>query len=180
MPKTRFDWTVITILAALLGTAWIHISRVPPEGAVAADRPPAPQVGHPAPDFTLTTIEGERISLEDLRGQAVLINFWATWCGPCAAEMPDIQDVYEAYAEDGFVVLAIDDAESERIVQAYVDDLGLTFPIAIDVARDVQLSYQVRAMPTSYFIDKDGIVRQVVFGSMTRPVIEDNVEEMVR
>jgi peroxiredoxin len=168
------------MVVALLGTAWIGVSRVPAEDINPSGRPPAPQIGHPAPDFTLTTLEGETVTLSDLRGQAVLINFWATWCGPCRIEMPDIESVYDQYADEGFVVLAVNDAEPAGLVSAYVTDLGLSFPIVMDPTRDVQHLYQVRAFPTSYFIDRDGVVQEAIFGSMTRPVIEDRVEDLMR
>lgn len=180
MPRTRFDWIVVTLVVALLGTAWIGLSRVPADDINPNGRPPAPQIGHPAPDFTLTTPDGETVSLGDLRGQAVLVNFWATWCGPCRVEMPDIQSVYDRYGDEGLVVLAVNDAEPEALINSYVDELDLTFTILMDPTRDVQRVYQVRAFPTSYFIDRDGIIQDAIFGSMTRPVIEDRVEQIVR
>jgi len=180
MPNTRFDWIVVTVVVALLGTAWIGLSRVPAKGINPNGRPPAPQIGHPAPDFTLTTLDGDTVSLGDLRGQVVLINFWATWCGPCRAEMPDIESVYNQYRDEGFVVLAVNDAEPEQIASAYVDELGLTFPVVMDPAREAQRLYQVRAFPTSFFIDEDGVIQEAIFGSMTRPVIQDRVADLVR
>lgn len=180
MPRTRFDWIVLTVVVTLLGAAWIGVTRVPEEEINPVGRPPAAQIGHPAPDFTLTTLDGEAVSLSDLRGQAVLINFWATWCGPCRVEMPDIESVYNQYRDDGLVVLAVNDAEPDGLVSGYVNDLGLSFPIGMDPSREVQRLYQVRAFPSSYFIDREGVIQEAIFGSMTRPVIEDRVKDIVR
>ena len=179
MPNSRFDWIIVTIVVAVLGVAWIGVSRVSAEAINPNGRPPAPQIGHPAPDFTLTTLDGETVQLSDLRGQAVIINFWATWCGPCLREMPDIQTVADKY-EDDLLVLAVNDAEPEGLVSSYITDLSLRFDILMDPTRDVQRLYQVRAFPTTFFIDKDGIVSDAVFGSMTRPIIENRVSAIVR
>jgi peroxiredoxin len=180
MPKTRFDWIVVTIVVALLGAAWIGVSRVSAEDINPTGRPPAPQIGHPAPEFTLTTPEGDTVSLSDFRGQAVLLNFWATWCGPCRVEMPDIESVYNQYSDEGFVVLAVNDGEPPGLVSAFVNELGLSFPILMDPSWEVQQTYQVRAFPTTYYIDREGIIQEAIFGSMTRPVIEDRVKQIMR
>lgn len=179
MPKTRFDWVVVTIVVALLGTAWISFSRVSPADANPNGRPPAPQTGHPAPDFTLTTLDGEEITLRELRGNPVVINFWGTWCGPCRAEMPAIEAVYNQYRDEGLVVLAINDAEPPNLVNAFVTDLGLTFPIVMDPQREVQFLYMVRAFPSTYFVDREGVIQRAVYGSMTQPVIDGHVREII-
>jgi thiol-disulfide isomerase/thioredoxin len=111
-------------LTVLLSIAWILMSRVPgPIDPTAA--PPAPRAGFRAPDFTLTTLDGETVTLSDLRGQPVLINFWATWCPPCRAEMPAIQAAYEQYAAQELVVLGVDMAESPQTVAGFVQESSL-------------------------------------------------------
>ena len=90
-----------------------------------------------APDFTLATLDGGSIQLSDLRGQPIFINFWASWCGPCRAEMPHIQAAYETYSDDGLIVLGVDQLESPPPVAQFVDEYSLTFPIPLDSDGDV-------------------------------------------
>jgi len=104
-----------------------------PEAAPTPTRPPiglAP--GYVAPELTLTDLEGKTVRLSDLRGQPVLINFWAMWCTFCRIELPEMEEVYQEHKNNGFVILAIDVQEEPAQVQAFVDELGLTFPIFID------------------------------------------------
>jgi peroxiredoxin len=116
----------------------------------------APDVGALAPDFRLRSVEGRSVHLVDYRGQVVLLNFWATWCGPCRIEMPAIQDRYERYREQGLVVLAVNFDEPAQQVAAFRDDLGLTFPILLDPGARVQDLYRNRGYPT-FFVDRGGV-----------------------
>jgi cytochrome c biogenesis protein CcmG/thiol:disulfide interchange protein DsbE len=117
------------------------------------------QVGQRAPDFTAQLLDGQTVSLSDFRGHPVLINFWATWCGPCREEMPDFQTVYAAYHTDGFVVLAVNAMEGKGDVAAFVDKLGITYPVALDesgmINRDL---YNRVGYPTSFLLDKNGVI----------------------
>ena len=165
-----------------------------PEGEVAdftgklpgpADGPPQVSFGGiapgtEAPDFTLPTLDGEMVSLASYRGQPVLLNFWATWCPPCRAEMPAMQRVYETYRDDGFVVLAVNVRESEEPVRAFIEELGLTFPILMDEKGDVTNTYRVYGLPTTYFLDREGRVYRVQVGAMTEEFMETTVKELVR
>jgi peroxiredoxin len=135
----------------------------------------APVEGSRAPDFQLQTLDGQRVRLSELRGQVVLINFWATWCAPCRLEMPAIQDRYE---RGGFEVLAVDFDESPELVQAFVNELGLSFPVLLDPGADIQKLYQVRGYPTSFFIDTEGIIRIIQIGIMTEEELDANLQEL--
>lgn len=142
---------------------------IPPKPTVAlaerptrvSPQPTAPPVGlekgNTAPDFTLTDLEGNQVTLSDLRGQVVMINFWATWCGFCRVELPVIQSVYETHRDSGFVVLAIDVQESAKLVGAFVEDMGMTFPVLLD-SGEVTYLYDVRGLPMSFFIDQNGVI----------------------
>lgn len=121
--------------------------------------------GKPAPDFTLKNLEGEDVSLSDYKGKLVLLNFWATWCGYCDLEMPDLQKL-DAENED-LVVLAIDVQEDRDIVQEYITDGGYTFEVALDQDGSLAQTYLVSGYPTSYFIDKEGLLIGAVPGMMT-------------
>ena len=135
------------------------VPTVPPVGT---------KLGDTAPDLTLADLTGERVSLSDYRGQPVMINFWAVWCGFCRVELPEMQAVYEEYADRGFVILAVDVQEERSLVQPFVDELGLTFPVLLDGKSEVTRSYQVRGLPTSYFVDQNGVVVGVQVGPVDR------------
>ncbi len=136
-------------------------------GGSTATPAPAPVLSAPAPDFTLADLSGAAVSLADLRGRPVLINFWATWCGPCRIEMPAIQRRYETYQAQGFSVLAVDAGEPAADVSAFVQEYQLTFTILLDPALKVNDLYRVRGYPTSYFVDRAGYVRALHIGSMS-------------
>jgi peroxiredoxin len=149
-------------------------------GALAACSPaflsaPAPEVGAVAPEISLQSLQGELMSLVDLRGQVVLINFWATWCGPCKLEMPAIQ---ARYNDGGFAVLAVDFNEPADRVQAFVDDLDLSFPILLDPGGLVQEQYRVRGYPTTFFVDADGIIRVLHIGEMSEEILDQYLAQM--
>lgn len=175
----RATWHSLMALSLILSVAWILMSRIPEQSDPSA-APPAPRTGFRAPDFTLATLGGETVTLSDLQGQAVLINFWATWCPPCRAELPAIQAAYERYADQGLVVLAVDMAESPQTVAAFAQRFGLSFPIPLDRDGQVANQYRVRAIPTSFFVDREGVVRSVFTGPMNGPLIEDRLTRVMR
>jgi cytochrome c biogenesis protein CcmG/thiol:disulfide interchange protein DsbE len=140
----------------LLGFINSHIINPAPSG---------PVIGSPAPDFSLMDIKGETVHLSSLRGKPVLINFWATWCVPCAEEMPMIESMYEKERSQ-IEVLAVNADESNQKVQVYISNMGLTFLVLLDPGGNVQSLYRLRGYPTSFFIDRDGVVRAEHIGSM--------------
>ncbi len=165
-----------------LGAAWVALS-MPPAGSVTQGKVPAPRQGFLAPDFELQDIQGQAVRLSDLRGKPVLLNFWASWCPPCQAEMPDMQKVYDSYAARGFVVLAVNttyqDSQSEaaRFAQAH----ALTFPILLDQTGDASHRYEIRSMPTSFFIDRQGIIQTVVVGGpMSEGLLRSEAERLLK
>jgi len=136
-----------------------------------------PSVDEPAPDFTLTNLEGTSLRLDDLRGKNVLINFWATWCGPCRQEMPMIEAAYQAYAPD-LVVLAVNIGEEPWRVKKFVHDLGLSFEVLMDEDNQVQNLYRVRAYPTTYLVDTQGVVRAQHIGLLSEAQLEKYLERV--
>jgi thiol-disulfide isomerase/thioredoxin len=142
----------------LIFTRWI--------GSAWADAPSlVPEINRTASDFELETLSGEKIHLADLRGKPVVINFWATWCGPCRIEMPLLQKYYDLYSPD-VAVLAINYDEPVEKVRSYIEELGLSFPILLDPHTKVENLYYVRAFPTTFFLDADGIIRYQHIGAL--------------
>jgi cytochrome c biogenesis protein CcmG/thiol:disulfide interchange protein DsbE len=154
----------ISILALLVGAIWIWVSRAAPDET--SSQIPAPRPGFLAPDFSLQTTDGETIKLSELRGHPVLINVWASWCGPCRSEMPAMERVYQEYRDQGVEILGVNSTiqDDPLKAEAFAKQIGLTFPILLDTAGEVTKAYQVRALPTSFFLDTDGIIQEVVVG----------------
>ncbi|MBA7693398.1 Thiol-disulfide oxidoreductase ResA [subsurface metagenome] len=126
---------------------------------------PAPQVGKPAPDFQLPNLEGQVVSLSDFRGKPVLLNFWATWCSPCRFEMPFIQSIFEESSDTGLVILAVDIGEAPSTVKDFIQSGNFSFPVLLDTSQDVALEYNIRGIPTTFLIDKDGIIQEIRVGA---------------
>jgi peroxiredoxin len=135
----------------------------------------APIVGAQAPDFALLDLEGELVRLADLRGHPILINFWATWCGPCRLEMPIMQQRFEEFGDQGLIILAVNFDEPQAIVQAFNREIGLTFPILLDPGAEVQRRYRMRGYPASFFVDQDGIIQAHHIGLMTQDQLDENL-----
>ena len=125
------------------------------------------RVGNLAPDFQLQNLDGQTVSLSDFRGKPVLINFWATWCPPCRSEMPYIQEIYEdkEWSDKGLVILAVDIGESSSKVEEFMQSLNLSFTVLLDTKEDVAQRYNITSIPTTFFIDKDGIIQDKVIGA---------------
>ncbi|MDZ5473811.1 TlpA disulfide reductase family protein [Bacillus sp. 31A1R] len=130
------------------------------------------EVNHRAPEISLTTLEGNVVSLEDYKGKKILLNFWASWCPPCKAEMPDMQEMYENQSSEDFVVLAVNLTNTEskglKVVKEFVESKKLTFPILLDEKGRATSDYNVLTYPTSYFIDTDGVIRSKVLGAISK------------
>lgn len=134
--------------------------------------------GDPAPDFSYTLSDGTTHQLSQLRGNKVLINFWATWCPPCRMEMPDLQKSFHTHRQEGFMVLAISqDKERERIAP-FVSKFQLAFPVIADPEGAIARRYGVRALPMSFFINTDGTIDSWVLGAVSERLIEERLNAM--
>ncbi|MEC0300186.1 redoxin domain-containing protein [Peribacillus frigoritolerans] len=137
------------------------------------------RIGAKAPNFSLKTLDGKQVELSDYEGKKVMLNFWATWCPPCKKEMPDMEK-YTQQAGDDVVVLAVN-IDPENDVQAFVEDNGITFTIPLDsqsAKNPVNERYKILSIPTTYFIDKKGIIRNKVISAMTLKDMERNINSM--
>ncbi len=178
MPKTRQAWMIMTIVVAVVGSVWAMLNRVPVELQNPSGRPPAPQAGHLAPDFTLTMEDGEQIALSDFRGTPVVLNFWATWCGPCRAEMPAFESIWRE--SDGQVqFIGVNVQESAAQVSAFATGLGISYPLPLDPNAAIARVYRVRAFPTTLFIDEQGVIQEMILGQVNEPSLDANVSNLL-
>ena len=119
----------------------------------------AAEEGAPAPDFTLKTLDGSNLKLSEQRGTVILLNFWASWCGPCRTEMPLLDDLYQEYRDYGFTVLGVNLDENRDQADRLLDKIPVTFPVLFDPQNSTSETYGVDAMPTTVLIDRNGVVR---------------------
>ena len=172
-------WTITFFSILLLGSGWLWVSRLPVDASPDVNAP-QPAVGHPAPDFTLTRFgTGEKVNLSDLRGKPLILNFWATWCGPCRAEMPALQAAYERYGDD-LLVVGVDQGEEGAVVGPFLDEFGITFPILLDGDMAVGREYRIMGLPTTFFIDSQGIIRGVHAGQINSAILAEGIVDMAR
>lgn len=171
---------ILYLLLLIAGASWIALSA---NTTTTTDGVSAPQAGFAAPDFTLSTPTGETYTLSELRGQAVLVNLWATWCPPCRAEMPAIEKMYQEYKDQGFIVLAVDMTYQDNPLNVvpFIQEYNLTLPILLEETGDVAALYQLRSLPSSYFIDRAGIIREVVIGGpMSEALLRTRIEQILQ
>jgi peroxiredoxin len=131
-----------------------------------------------APDFTLKSHEGVNIKLSELRGQVVMVNFWASWCGPCRQEMPLLQQLYDRYQSLGFALLGVNVDEDQAAANKILKELPVSFPILYDKRSKVSKAYQVKAMPSTFIVDRDGRIRYLHKGY--KPGYEDEYQQQIR
>ena len=139
---------------------------------------PAVVPSGPAPDFTLRSMNGPNLRLQEQRGQVVLVNFWATWCGPCRQEIPHLNRLYDKYRASGFVLLGVNIDEDARAAADLAAKLGVKFPVLLDTDKKVSRLYDMSAMPATVVIDKDGRVRYIHRGY--RDGFEQTYDQQIR
>ena len=181
MLKTRFEWSILIVVVALVGGMWVVYSQEPPTRDSFVTLTEAPIVGYLAPTFTLDSVTGELVDLATMMAetkQPIVLNFWATWCGPCRIEMPHLQQVSEEF-NGRITILGINQGESATAVANFQAEFSLTYPLLIDNDNQVNSLYLVRSLPTTIFIDADGIVQEVIIGTISRAVLEDRIDDLL-
>ena len=177
-------WEILMIVSLAAGILWTVASRVPSAVGAPLSSAPSPREGFLAPDFTLDTLDGNKITLSELRGKIVVINMWATWCPPCRAETPALEKSYEQYKDSGAVILGVDLTNQDSLsdVKAFVREFSLTYPILLD--RDGSVSdtlYQIKGLPSTFFVNREGIIRTVVVGGpMSETFIRSKIEALLK
>jgi peroxiredoxin len=141
---------------------------------------PAPIIGYPAPDFTLIDLDGNAVRLVDYRGKVVFLNFWATWCPPCRIEMPAMEELYQEYKDKDVVIIGVDLGESRSSVQSFVEENDYSWTFVIDSTGEVARDYMVTLIPSSFFVDGDGIIRALQVGAMSKTTMEVRLAEAMR
>jgi cytochrome c biogenesis protein CcmG, thiol:disulfide interchange protein DsbE len=175
-------WVKISIAILSVGIVWIGLtSLLTPNGETG--QLIAPRPGFLAPDFSLTALDGKTYQLSQQHGKVVVVNLWTTWCAYCNTEMPAFQQAYDSFQNSLDVsFLAINSTSQDTLtsVQAFVDQRRLSFPILLDTAGQAAHNYQIRALPTTFFIDRNGIVRNIVIGGpLTEAMIKSQVQSLL-
>ena len=161
----------ISILPVLLAVGGlVSVAAVDAQPPQAVKRAPVErgivQIGDEAPNFMLRDLAGNVISLSQLRGKVVLLNFWATWCGPCRVEMPAMEQLYRTLPRREFEILAVStDSQGAAVTRPFQKQMGFTFPILHDSEYQVGLAYGARTIPITFMLDRQGVVRQKIFGA---------------
>ena len=172
--RTKLITALSIVMVAMLGLIWTVVGEE-------AKLKVAPKVGHLAPPFELVDPSGEMISLEDFKGKAVIVNFWATWCPPCKAEMPDLQAFYDENKEKGIVVIGVDQAENAKTVNKFLQEFEtvITYPIVLDTRKKVSRDYRIFGLPSTFFIDREGVVQAVWPGFLNTEVLEEKAVKIL-
>lgn len=174
-------WSSFSALVLLLGLAWIGLTAwlapMPAQNGA-----PVPHPGFLAPDFSLQNANNETTRLSDLLGKVVVINFWASWCTPCQAEMPALQNTFEHFSADKVAILAVNATAQDNLQSAvtFLDARGLTMPVLFDLNGSATTLYQVRGFPTTVFIDGNGIIRDLIIGGpLSQPLLISKIEGLL-
>lgn len=174
LAPAAFLWLGIGFVAVGI-LLWLGLRAAPEEGGVSLNA----AAGSLAPDFKLNTLDGTEVTLANYKGEVVVVNFWATWCPPCRAEMPGIQAVYDAYENEGLVVLAVNAQEDQDTIQAFVMETGLTFPILPDPYGQAIREYGVRSFPATFVIDREGRIDTIHQGQITPEELEALIKPLL-
>ena len=149
---------LISVIIAALVFGGLSAGCTPAQGT---------RTGNLAPDFQLAGLDSQPVSLSDFRGNSVLLNFWASWCGPCKAEMPYLQMMHEEWSSKGLIILAVDIGENPSTASEFVEKYALSFRVLLDTDQEVALKYNIRSIPTTFFIDEDGKIRDTRIGAFS-------------
>lgn len=161
------------------------LPTTPPPTTISPNTTQNEMVGKLAPDFQLNDMDGKSVSLSDLRGKAVLLNFWATWCPFCQAERPTIQQIYQEWQSKGLVVLTVDiinsrTTETPANLADFMQKNNYSFPVLLDVNQLATISYHIKSTPTNILIDKDGIIREISLGAYSsKAAMEDSLNKIL-
>jgi cytochrome c biogenesis protein CcmG/thiol:disulfide interchange protein DsbE len=165
VPATVILISTVAIIDRVVHTNAVAVSQATvTKAAMQNDVKVGNKIGFTAPDFTLPTVDGREMSLSDYRGRPVILNFWATWCGPCRYEVPAFKAFYERYPEEEVVIIAVSTQDDPDSARGYAIRDGLKFVIPVDPRGIVAGLYNVRGLPTTYIIDENGVIKSIKIG----------------
>ncbi|MEK6575854.1 MAG: TlpA disulfide reductase family protein [Chloroflexota bacterium] len=138
-----------------------------------------PRASGMAPDFSLTGFDGRTVALSQLRGQVVIINFWASWCPPCREEAAYLEQTWRKYQGQGVVFIGVDWVDTEKEALAYIDEFDITYPNGPDMGTRIAQAYRIQGVPETFYVDKSGRLRGVHIGPLQSPALDDKIEELL-
>jgi len=154
-------------LIALLGWGLVQASKTPLEEGM-------------APDFTLTSFDGRTYTLSDLRGQVVIINFWASWCPPCREEAAYLESTWRKYKDQGVIFIGVDYADAEKPALEYIDEFDITYFNGPDLGTRISQQYNIKGVPETYYVAKDGTLRGNHIGPLFSPELDNRIDELLK
>jgi len=171
---------ILVVTLTLILSVGLAITGCSSNSASSTQSTQGTEVGDQAPDFQLDNLEGTSVSLSDFRGNPVMLNFWTTWCSPCVHEMPAIQSMYEEQSIKGLVLLAVNLGGTSSQVKEFLHSHNLSLPVLLDIDREVAQEYGIRAIPTTFFIDEEGIIQVVKVGAFpNKEAIENDLDKIM-
>jgi cytochrome c biogenesis protein CcmG, thiol:disulfide interchange protein DsbE len=170
-PKTKRTGVIVTfaVILALLGLLAWGLRKVQA----------GPLSNGIAPDFTLTTFDGRTVTLSELRGQVVIINFWASWCVPCREEAAYLEETWRKYQDQGVVFIGVDWVDTEKEALAYIDEFNITYLNGPDLGTRIAQAYNIQGVPETFFVAKNGEIRGVHIGPLKSPELDEKIEELL-
>lgn len=162
-------WFILGLVLLLLGVVAVQLVRVQQ----------GPLTSGPVPDFTLTTFDGEEIQISALRGQVVVINFWASWCGPCEVEAADLEQVWRDYKDQGVMFIGVNWSDIQPDALAYMTKFDITYPSGVDVRTRISQQFRIDGVPETYIIDKQGNIREAIIGPTSYANLTAIIEELL-
>jgi cytochrome c biogenesis protein CcmG/thiol:disulfide interchange protein DsbE len=175
-PARRVRWWQVLVFLGVLGLLTLVALQMRRNGPLAAAQVGA---GEKAPGFTVQTFDGQTVSLSDLHGKVVLVNFWASWCIPCSQEAPDLQNTWQQYKDRGVVFVGVDYVDTETEARSYLSRYAITYFNGADLGTRVSQAYRIRGVPETYIVDKNGTLRATFIGPVTQDQIRAKIDPLL-
>jgi len=180
----RIPWAgvIVAILAvatlALILKALLTPAAIPPDSQTPGSA--APFVGHYAPDVTFVDLSGNQVALSSLRGKVVILNFWYAACEPCRLEMPELERYYQAHQGDGLVVIGANITDDAQTTRNVTNSIGVSYPVFLDPGQRAYATYQVSKTPSSFIIDRDGVIRKIIVGPIDTAALDQTALPLLK
>lgn len=171
-PSRRFSWGSVVLLAGLLAIGGVLALQLTRQNQI------QPVPGEIAPDFTLRTFDGEDITLSELRGKIVIVNFWGSWCAQCYGEAPDLQDIHDAYT-DQVVVIGVNWLDTPTGAQSFIDQFGLTYANGEDTRERIAKAYRIQGAPENFIINAEGVIAASLIGAVDYPTLATVIDNLL-